>query len=61
MIQSILTHIRITNHLYGFIGRMMYALMNDESIKQDIILNIEYIQQNNLINKHLLSYEWFDI
>lgn len=53
--------IRISDHLCGFIGRMMYALLNDNSIKEDTISNIELIKKNNLIDKRLLSCEWFDI
>ena len=53
--------IRIADHLCGFIGRMMYAIFNDASIKEDAINDIELLEENNLKNKHFLSKEWFDL
>lgn len=53
--------IRISDHLCGFIGRMMYAMINDSSIKEDVISDIKCIEKNNLTDKRLLSDEWFDI
>lgn len=53
--------IRIADHLCGFIGRMMYALMNDEAIKEDNIDNIDNLKENDLTRKRLLNLKWFDL
>ena len=53
--------VRIADHLCGFIGRMMYALTHDKTIKEDSIEDIEKIQENDLERKRLLSPQWFMI
>ena len=51
--------IRLADHLCGFVGRMMFALTHDRLISEDKIDDIEKIQENDLVRKHLLSPEWF--
>lgn len=53
--------IRVADHLCGFIGRMMYALMNDELVKEDAVTNIEKLSENDLERKRLQSPRWFDL
>lgn len=53
--------IRIADQICGFIGRMMYALVNDNSFQEDMLSDINLIMFNDLTSKHLLSDEWFDI
>lgn len=51
--------IRLADHLCGFVGRMMYALMEDKQIKEDEVTDIDLISSNDLTRKRLLSPEWF--
>lgn len=53
--------IRLADWISGFIGRMIYALQNDEKVLEDPIVNINDIENNDLSTKRLLSEEWFDI
>ena len=54
--------IRIADQLCGFIGRMIYALSNDTSIKEDPIGTIQDIGKGEHYQlKHLLDEEWFNI
>lgn len=53
--------VRVADQLCGFIGRMMYALMSDRSIKEDSVVDIRYLKDNDLVRKHLLSTEWFEL
>lgn len=53
--------VRVADQLCGFIGRMMYALMNDKLIKEDPVKDIQHLKENDLVRKHLLSSEWFDL
>lgn len=56
-----IVQIRISDQLCGFIGRMMYALMDDKLIKEDPVVDIERLEENDLARKRLLSAEWFDL
>lgn len=51
--------LRIVDHLCGFIGKMIYALCNDEQFKEDKVTSIEKLKDNDIERKHLLSKEWF--
>lgn len=51
--------LRIVDHLCGFIGKMIYALCNDEQLKEDKVTSIEKLKDNDIKRKHLLSKEWF--
>lgn len=53
--------IRVADHLCGFIGRMMHALMDDKLIKEDPVNDINRLSENNLSEKHLLSPDWFNL
>ena len=54
-------YVRLADHLCGFIGRMMHALMDDKSFTEDPVTDIERIRENDLVRKRLLSEEWFDL
>ena len=49
------------SHLRGFVGRMMHALMEDKSIKEDPVSEIERLGENDLVRKRLLSSDWFKL
>lgn len=53
--------VRCADFLCGFIGRMIYALMNDRTIKEDPVVDIDRLKYNDISRKHLLSKEWFEI
>jgi hypothetical protein len=53
--------VRIADHLCGYIGRMMHALMDDKLIKEDSVVDINCFGENDLVRKHLLSPDWFDL
>lgn len=53
--------VRMADHLCGFIGRMMYSLMNDKQIREDEVNDIDNLSANDLTRKRLLSFEWFDL
>ena len=53
--------LRATDHLCGFLGRFMYALMNDAAIKEDKIADISHLSEYDITRKHLLSTMWFDL
>ncbi len=57
----LIIQLRISDLLAGFIGRMMYALANDETISEDRFENIKDIGKLDLERKRLLSEDWFDI
>lgn len=52
--------VRVADHLSGFIGKMMYALVNDSSFKEDTVLEIERLKENDIVRKHLLNAKWFE-
>lgn len=54
-------HVRLADHLCGFIGRMMHALMDDKSVKEDPVTKIDRLCENDLERKRLLSSEWFNL
>lgn len=54
-------HVRLADHLCGFVGRMMHALMEDKSIKEDPVSEIERLGENDLVRKRLLSSDWFKL
>ena len=53
--------VRVADHLCGFIGRMMYALSNDSTIKEDRVEDIDLIGKNDLTTKRLLGKRWFEL
>ncbi len=53
--------VRCADFLCGFIGKMMFALMNDKTIKEDPVLSINNLRENDIERKHLLSKEWFEL
>lgn len=52
---------RISDFLSNFIGRFMYAMINDDKMREDKVENIRDITKNDLKTKRLLSDEWFDL
>ena len=53
--------VRLADHLCGFIGRMMYCLVEDQQFKEDPVTDINCLASNDLVRKRLLSSEWFDL
>ena len=53
--------VRVADHLCGFIGKLMYALVNDSSFKEDAVVDIERLKENDIVRKHLLSAQWFEL
>lgn len=53
--------LHLSDFLSSFIGRMMYALSNDQNFLEDRITNIEDIGDYDLKRKRLLSAQWFNI
>ena len=51
--------LRMVDHLCGFIGKMIYALHNDKQFKEDKVISIEKLKDNDIERKHLISKEWF--
>lgn len=53
--------LRFADHLCGFIGRMMYALDNDDMRKEDKFDNIEKLNNHDIVRKHILNDKWFEL
>lgn len=53
--------LRFSDWISGFIGRMMYALSNDEKMQEDEVLEFSKIKDNDLTTKRILSEKWFDL
>lgn len=54
--------IRTSDHLCGFVGRMIYALTNDAEFKEDAIPTVKDIGNGeNFSKKHLLGNGWFNL
>lgn len=53
--------VRISDFLSNFVGRFIYAITNDENMKEDKVQYFKDIYTNNLVTKRLLSDEWFDL
>lgn len=53
--------VRLSDWLSGFIGRMIFAMVNDPNMREDPVYNIEDIIDNDLERKRLLSEDWFKI
>ncbi len=54
-------HIRVSDHLCGYIGRTLYALSNDANLKEETVTDISQLAKNDIVRKHILSQEWFDL
>ena len=54
-------HVRVSDHICGFVGRMIYSLMTDENMKEDKVLDIDSLGDNDLERKRILSQEWFKL
>ncbi len=53
--------LHIPDLLSGFIGRIIYALYNDDTFLEDSITDIKDIYQNDLETKRLQSQTWFNL
>lgn len=53
--------LRFSDWISGFIGRMMYALLNDKNMKEDTVEDFNIIKNNDLTTKRILSDEWFNL
>lgn len=53
--------LRLADQLCGFLGKMIRALTNDPSLREEHITDINLINQEALVDKRLLSQEWFDL
>lgn len=53
--------LRLADWIASFIGRMIYALENDEGMVEDAVTDIRKIGENDLVSKRILSVNWFDI
>lgn len=53
--------LRLSDWISGFIGRMMYALVNDSGMTEDKVVDFNLISENDLTTKRILSEEWFEI
>lgn len=53
--------LRLADHLCGFIGRLMYALMHDANFMEDKVNDITQLSSNDIQRKHLLYSDWFDL
>ena len=40
---------------------MHYALTEDKQIKEDVVIDIDHLRDNDLSRKRLLSPDWFDL
>ncbi|MBR3459203.1 MAG: hypothetical protein IKH21_00200 [Clostridia bacterium] len=56
-----LIQLRLSDWLCGFIGRMLYALKNDENNREKALEDISKIDLDDIKKKRLLSSEWFDL
>ncbi|MEG0327984.1 MAG: hypothetical protein RR631_05845, partial [Erysipelothrix sp.] len=53
--------LHLSDILSGFLGRMMYAISNDASMKEDHINEITDVFKNDLTTKRILSPSWFEL
>lgn len=53
--------IRFSDFISGFIGRMIRGLIHDSGIVEKQITNVEELDKAALVDKRLLSPEWFDL
>lgn len=54
-------HLRLSDLLSGFIGHIMRAIICDENIAEDVVVDVRKIKENDLERKRLLSTEWFNL
>ena len=52
--------LRLSDWIAGFLGRMVVALNKDSGINEHYE-SIEELDEKDIVSKHLLSSEWFDI
>ena len=52
--------IRLADHLCGFVGKMIKALADNLSQKEERITDYNSINKEALVDKRLLSQKWFD-
>ena len=52
--------LRLSDWIAGFVGRMIVALNSDNGLNEHYESR-EELNEKDIISKHLLSYEWFDI
>lgn len=52
--------LRLSDWIAGFLGRMIVALNKDSGINEHYE-SIEELDEKDIVSKHLLSCEWFDI
>ena len=53
--------VRLSDWIAGFIGRMIYAIQNDEGMLEDKIEKINEISNNDLSTKRILDKSWFEL
>ena len=53
--------IRLADHLCGFVGKMIKALTDDLSQKEERITDYNRINKEALVDKRLLSQKWFNL
>ena len=53
--------LRLADFISGFVGRIIFALYNDESFKENPISDINDISLNDLETKRLRSKNWFQL
>ena len=53
--------IRLADHLCGFVGKMIKALTDDLSQREERITDYNHINKEALVDKRLLSKKWFDL
>jgi len=53
--------VRLSDHLSGFITKMVYSMSHDPQMLEDKIIDIHDIYENDLESKRILSKEWFDL
>ena len=54
-------YLRLSDWISGFVGRMMFAILNDSCMQEDKLENFEDIWKNDLSTKRILSSKWFEI
>ena len=53
--------IRLADQICGFVGKMVKALADDLSLREEHITDINLIDQEALVDKRLLGQKWFDL
>lgn len=54
-------HLRFSDLLSGFIGHIMRAIICDENLEEDVVVDVRKLKENDLERKRLLCTEWFNL